>query len=735
MVFLLLVITGILINFLIALFVLLQSVTSRPNRAMTGLALSLSYWQLANYLADKTSSHTLYWNRATFIGPMFALYFAGLLIYFLQTTKKLTLHHYVLLLGTIVFSLYALTNQVISGVAPRYLDGQIVGYDVMRRGGYAIVIAWILYLMLDFVVGLLRTHIHANAKLRNQLNAVMLGIGSSLAIGLITNVVVPVLTNSTSAARFAPLTSIFVMGAFGFAIAKRGFLNIQFYVIRTAAYGMTLSIISVLFLGPSIFIISKIVGFDLSFITLVILTFVCLLLTTAYGLLRDMLNKMTARIFFRNQYIPEQFISELNSAAVSTLDLDTLLLNASKVIATNFRAEFCLFGLGKTSNAPQRILGTEKRNFRQSQIEIIKAATPHMNSKVIITSFIGDEYHEVRKILEENAVHVIARLVSNPEVGDGIGYIILGAKKSGQQYNSQDVRTLNTVIDGLIIAIQNAQRFEEIQNFNQTLQQRVDDATRKLRRTNAKLEALDETKDDFISMASHQLRTPLTAVKGYLSMVLDGDAGDISPMQRKMLNQAFISSQRMVFLIADLLNVSRLKTGKFVIERTNVNLAQMIEEEIGQLRETAASRNLKVDYEKPKDFPTLLLDETKTRQVVMNFIDNAIHYTPGGGHIRVELQDKPQTVELKVVDDGIGVPKSEQHHLFTKFYRANNARRERPDGTGLGLFMAKKVVVAQGGAVLFDSKENRGSTFGFTMPKAKLLAKAPSRPLATTSVN
>src|SRR5205823_5787766 len=94
-------------------------------------------------------------------------------------------------------------------------------------------------------------------------------------------------------------------------------------------------------------------------------------------------------------------------------------------------------------------------------------------------------------------------------------------------------------------------------------------------------------------------------------------------------------------------------------------------------------------------------DEKKIRQVIMNFIDNAIYYTPPGGHIRVELEEKPTVVELRVVDDGMGVPKAEQHHLFTRFYRAANARQVRPDGTGLGLFMAKKVVTAQGGSIIF----------------------------------
>jgi signal transduction histidine kinase len=209
-------------------------------------------------------------------------------------------------------------------------------------------------------------------------------------------------------------------------------------------------------------------------------------------------------------------------------------------------------------------------------------------------------------------------------------------------------------------------------------------------------------------------------------MVLDGDAGKISSLQRKLLNQSFISSQRMVYLISDLLNLSRLRTGKFVIEPTACNLADMVKGEIEQLVETAKSRNLKLTYNKPEHFPTYMLDETKLRQVIMNFVDNSIYYTPSGGKIEVNLVEKPESIEFTVIDNGIGVPKDEQHHLFSKFYRANNAKRARPDGTGLGLFMAKKVIIAQGGAIIFKSIEGKGSTFGFTFAKDRL-QEAPQK--------
>ncbi|MEK7059729.1 MAG: sensor histidine kinase, partial [Patescibacteria group bacterium] len=113
-----------------------------------------------------------------------------------------------------------------------------------------------------------------------------------------------------------------------------------------------------------------------------------------------------------------------------------------------------------------------------------------------------------------------------------------------------------------------------------------------------------------------------------------------------------------------------------------------------------------------------------TRQVIMNMIDNALHYTPTGGKITVKLLETPLTIEMRVEDNGIGVPKSEQAHLFTKFYRAGNARKARPDGTGLGLFMAKKVIIAQGGSLIFESREGKGSAFGFVFSKAKHLVPA-----------
>ncbi|HSW80783.1 MAG TPA: HAMP domain-containing sensor histidine kinase, partial [Candidatus Saccharimonas sp.] len=242
--------------------------------------------------------------------------------------------------------------------------------------------------------------------------------------------------------------------------------------------------------------------------------------------------------------------------------------------------------------------------------------------------------------------------------------------------------------------------------------------------SNRKLKKLDEAKDEFISMASHQLRTPLTSVKGYISMVMEGDAGKLTGPQQWLLQEAFTAAQRMVYLIGDFLNVSRLQTGRFTLELKRSDLAQVVNDEVSQLATTAARRNITIQYHHPVQFPMLTLDENKIRQVIMNFIDNAIFYSRPSSVVEVTLVNTGHEIRFEVRDSGIGVPVSEQHKLFTKFFRAENARRVRPDGTGIGLFMAKKVITAHGGSMIFSSKEGQGSTFGFVLPLAALKHQA-----------
>lgn len=509
------------------------------------------------------------------------------------------------------------------------------------------------------------------------------------------------------------------------AITTQKLFDIRLIVARSVAYVMSLSTLGGGFLGISFVATSYLFPTDMSnSATRWLYGSLSILLSLLFPHLRRFFDRVTSSIFFRDAYDSQTYLDKFNKVLVSNYSIVPILRKSASTIYVNLKPTYCVFLIHETRTVSRRVIGTKGNpQFSEQDVAFLRSVIPRMKQKFIITDELESSDAHLKIILRKNRIAVISKLASSNDA-QGVGYLVLGSKKSGNPYSSQDIKMIEISSNGLAIAIQNALHNEEIENFNITLQAKVDEATRRLRRTNEKLKALDETKDDFISMASHQLRTPLTSVKGYLSLVLEGDAGKLTPLQNQMLGQAFMSSQRMVYLIADLLNVSRLKTGKFIIESKPVNLASLINEELSQLTESVKSHQLTLEYDAPKDFPEALLDETKIRQVVMNFADNAIYYTQAGGHVKIELIDKPSTIEFRVIDNGLGVPKDEQPHLFTKFYRAANARKARPDGTGLGLFMAKKVIAAQGGVLIFESVEGKGSTFGFIFNKQQLASQA-----------
>ena len=548
---------------------------------------------------------------------------------------------------------------------------------------------------------------------RRQLNIVATGLIAFTIVSVLTNLVLPEVFSAPWPSQFAPLGSLILTASFYYAINRYRLFDIRVAVVRSTTYLFLVISLALVYVAGASLVTALGAGGPAEELFNVL---VVLFIAVSFQPLKHGFDRATNRYFFQDSYNTKDVVDSLNSILISSFDLDKLTQACQDLLRDKLKLDFCaLLVLAQADD--HKIIGQHKGLFTVRQYELLDGSFAQLQHKVITERDALQDGRELQGLYKDKNMSAVAKMATGNQ---NLGYIVLGKKKNDKDLSPQDIGVLNIAADQIAIASQNVMRFEEIQNFNATLQQQIENATGQLKRTNEKLRQMDETKDDFISMASHQLRTPLTSVKGYLSMVLEGDAGRVDPKQKKLLNQAFISSERMVYLIADLLNVSRLKTGKFIIEATPINLADIINSEVGQLTETAGARGLRLKFERPKHFPTLMMDETKIRQVIMNFIDNAIYYTQSGGHIIVKLEENQQTVSLKVVDDGIGVPKHEQPHLFTKFFRAGNARKARPDGTGLGLFMAKKVIIAQGGSIVFRSHEGKGSIFGFTFAKAKL---------------
>jgi len=402
-------------------------------------------------------------------------------------------------------------------------------------------------------------------KIREQLRLVLLGIAGTFLLIVSTNLLLVVIFNITTLVPFGPAFTLVFSTAFAYAIVRHKLFDVRLIVARSLAYIFSLLSLGVIFTVGAFSITNLFFnGNDIDIITLRWLyAFLAVSLAILFPSLKRFFDKLTNKLFFRDAYDTQAFLADFNRTLVVTYELDQLLRQSAGIIEENIKPTYCLFVINETENTEAKIRGSgNKARFEQGYIDKLKEAASHIRQKLIITDELGGGYESLQKQLRQEDIVLMARLTSSlggsrPDVG----YLMVGPKKSGNLYSSQDLKVIEIVANELVIAVQNALRFEEIRNFNLTLQAKVDEATKKLRRANEKLRQMDETKDDFISMASHQLRTPLTSVKGYIDMVMEGDAGKITQKQREMLGQAFFSSQRMVYLIADLLNVSRLDTG------------------------------------------------------------------------------------------------------------------------------------------------------------------------------
>lgn len=693
-------------NIVLGIFVYLNDTSKVSNRYFALLCFSLSLWAGLNYLADYQLTNTLLWTRLTFFVITYALVF---LILFFNTFPKSIFKNKIASLTALMMA--ALVSVVT--LFPGFIPGVEIkdGISNVQTGPlYSIFLVYFLLFAIALVTLVVLAWKRSKGQDRSKVKYLIFGILAMAILASLSNLILPLLLGSNEYAKYGTLSTLIFVGFTAYAIIRHSLFDIRAVVARSFTYALTIISIGAIYGFVTFGVIGRYVFSDsISQISLgqqLLNTLLAVLLAFTFQPIRRFFQKVTDSIFYRDKYDPQDLINSISLILASEIEVDELCKKVCKELTSKMRL----------SGTQAIVLDRGKIIYDNSDSKDTKLTTNEikkLGNGITYTHDLnaGSKLDTLKNL---NASLAIALKTRN----QFIGYLLVSDKKSGEVFNAQDIETLKIIASEFSVALENAIAFIEIQQFNATLQQKIQLATGSLRKANDQLKELDQAKDEFISMAGHQLRTPLTTVKGYVSMLNDGDFGNLTKDQKNSVTLALDGSNRMARLIDDLLNVSRMEAGKFFIDASQVDLNKLVPEEIGLLKTQAESKKVTIKYKAPsKPIPKMTLDDNKTRQVVMNIAENAIQYSPTkGGKIEISLEKDNDKVVFMVKDNGIGVPKDQQAKLFTKMFRASNAKEVRPDGTGLGLFLVKRVIEDQGGKIIFESKPGKGSTFGFIMP-------------------
>ncbi len=240
---------------------------------------------------------------------------------------------------------------------------------------------------------------------------------------------------------------------------------------------------------------------------------------------------------------------------------------------------------------------------------------------------------------------------------------------------------------------------------------------------------INRSKDEFIALASHQLRTPATAVKQYIGMILEGFAGDISPEQEKFLQSAYESNERQIQVVNDILRVAKLDLKKIVLKKQPTDMQVLVQSILYDLNSTFSGRDQTVSFMNSQAPVFASVDSEYMRMALGNLIDNASKYTPEGKRISINIEHSPDSlVSIDIIDEGVGISPEDQSKLFKKFSRIENPLSVKVGGTGLGLYWSKEIIEIHGGTIDVASELNKGTTFSVKLPSVEAPAKLAKQP-------
>ncbi|MDD5145443.1 MAG: ATP-binding protein [Candidatus Pacebacteria bacterium] len=522
---------------------------------------------------------------------------------------------------------------------------------------------------------------------------------------------------------FIPI--LIFLGIIGYAIVKYRLMDLRFVLGRSAIY--LFSFISVILLAVLLLFGHARLwpAMPLNVVSISILIIGIIVFQPIFRFFEN----LAAKYFYYTFYSYQTVFADLGRRLTQFLELDKLTSLIANTLVNTMKLDRTVILLRETGSGEYKIqknvgfkeengISLVKDNFLTTYLERTQKSLVYEELLLIIRDAREASEKEKLEYLRENMKKIEASLCIPLFMEDKIiGMIVLGNKISGDPYSEQDVQLLTNLSNQASIALQNAKLYGQVQDLSKNLQRKVDEQTKELRVAYEELKTLDKAKSEFISMASHQLRTPLAAIKGYVSMLIEGSFGPISDKAKEKLTNVTQSNERLIKMVNDLLDISKIDLGKMETEKSKMQVLDLVGSCIEELEHEVEKKNLKLTFEKPKiALPKIEVDALKIRQVFLNLIDNAIRYTTQG-EILIKAKKKKSSILFSIKDTGEGLTKEELENIFQGFSRGSAGIDLFIEGTGLGLYVAKKFLELHQGKIWAESKgKGKGATFFVELP-------------------
>jgi signal transduction histidine kinase len=335
--------------------------------------------------------------------------------------------------------------------------------------------------------------------------------------------------------------------------------------------------------------------------------------------------------------------------------------------------------------------------------QTFSSVTSQKQRKEMITRIFDTDHFVISPILTQNGM---------------IGVFFVGNRSNASPVTEGDEELISILANQIGQSLENARLFEQVFRSTQILETRVQERTKELASALDEVKAVSQTKSDFISAVSHELRTPLTSIKGYASLLITGKLGDIPLPVKERLEKIDLHSDNLVKLINDLLDISRIESGKVEMSLQPCQIHQLVENIHDLLIPQLKNKDIQWVMDISTSIPEMILDIHQVERIFINLIGNATKFTPEKGTIAVkaEYDKRKEEVTFHVSDTGIGISEEDLKKLFNEFYRVENKINQNVKGTGLGLSLAKKIIEAHKGKIWVTSKVGEGTTFHFILP-------------------